>query len=1625
MNKKFSTLVAALLASGGLFYAVDAMILPAGDGVAQTFVGVRAAEAGSTATVVACNSSIAKGTFVAAWRIKTVEGSHYYLEVADASAADWILCEGKIQKITGSTNAEFTKAIEIIIADDNRLKSGDQFLVIDTETGAVSLGATEAGNAYLFSDLTTQVTSGGIGSTGVSSLALATSVTTQAVGTNDVKWEETPEQEGTVKLSSAVSSAQPQWTIEKSSGNQRLYLKQGTSYLKKVDGDLRLVSACPTDDASVVSVAGTNHGLQIGGEYLYYDTDRLAFHASEQTTAGFYLLSAPTTSNLGSAVVSATAGNFNIVSVASTELGAGAADWEELVINQAMQSAKATLAQNTYSSTAVEVGEKWTVTAAGKELTVKSDNNFLNAPTSPASATLQMEDPTTPLTFDADGALKSSTSFLVNNAGTIETVASVEGEAKLYLFTEAGVLVTDPATITDPAAKYLIAEKKATTTATEMVNVTVVKQTPGAPGADIPGMAENGLSVDGESGEITVSSEETKNIPAPATVQFAEGVLSVVSGKVVYLPAKEAAKADSWVLVDGKYKNVDLEKAAETKIWLKADEGLLKSTAAPFTLVENTTASTFIAKPEGKLVITDGGKTKEFENVVLTATGEATAATIADANKGIHLTSVATGNTVLLGNGTQFVGTDGTGSKDNATLWVVSKTATTTAGTYRYSFKQKDTETYFEVGDVNEFTAEDYNGGFALKAPNGQYVSISNKGVASLVSESTSSALFGIPASAKPFTAKEILSDHGTLTSFNLSLWDEKDGTSTLVQNPFEDADLVPVYYDAAKKTFTPITADNASTLTNPSTFLLKKGSSYIVVETTKDSEWSNINTELVKGGYKFVTLSEKAMADVMTTGEWKDGSYAPYFTFNFDENSVDAGVATAKTPIYTIEVSDKDKANASKISTFTIKTGAQAGTYLTTSSEAAYWVYAEFSANNAVRGDSDKDYNPLNMKYVNITFVNHASITWNNIKLNDKVLGAEVKPADADNFLFSKPEGQWAVQMSAVTAAVAKGEALDNVYGFTFVNRESGKKYSVDKMYYLGNNKYAVASSSKFAENAGTLRDTLAITPVEGLKNNTIQRDGYKNLTAEEVQDQLFNLLLASSEEDYYVGENHTAKSHFLGLSHDADAAVNWRIVPLTAARAYNADKELTQASDSVYVFNHPQYYKASDKKFYQYNDTLAIIGYALQNTANDEFLTYENPQTTDRLSMICDPNFKSYTTTKNISEAYRFVLKEKGTDLYNIIGVDYPTYKNGLVEDETTHATLDLSSKLYGATTLTKQGAVEVVGAYAQINSNDLFKVQKLGAPEYRLQSMGDTIRIFRQENDYDQMYENGEFLNLGNKAQLTTMASALYVDTAYVKRGNNNRYQYLLVVNPEYKAATFDNANHQLTPDTTYGRFLVNLVDTANVAYQNGAIHANKYINDTEAGETYAKLGFVYGFRTADKLYITDKNYKKSAKASDVIDLGTSDFNTAKFAFRYIDPINHETDGSFKIQTGYYSYDSYIAKNKQPEVANNGYLKNINGVVVVANGYEAGDKFDLAAEHSNPTANEGINTSEVSVIAKEGEVVINGAAGKTVVITNVLGQTIASTVLSSDNATIAAPAGVVVVAVEGEAAVKAIVK
>ena len=118
------------------------------------------------------------------------------------------------------------------------------------------------------------------------------------------------------------------------------------------------------------------------------------------------------------------------------------------------------------------------------------------------------------------------------------------------------------------------------------------------------------------------------------------------------------------------------------------------------------------------------------------------------------------------------------------------------------------------------------------------------------------------------------------------------------------------------------------------------------------------------------------------------------------------------------------------------------------------------------------------------------------------------------------------------------------------------------------------------------------------------------------------------------------------------------------------------------------------------------------------------------------------------------------------------------------------------------------------------------------------------------------------------------------------------------------------------------------------------------------------------------------------------------------------------------GQYNIVCRDAKNTNPS-----YVHNINGVLAMG---AKEDALVVAIEDAEaPTANEGVEVSGVTVIAGNGNVTIAGAAGKKVVITNILGQTVANTVITSDNAAIAAPQGVVVVAVEGEDAIKAIVK
>ena len=104
------------------------------------------------------------------------------------------------------------------------------------------------------------------------------------------------------------------------------------------------------------------------------------------------------------------------------------------------------------------------------------------------------------------------------------------------------------------------------------------------------------------------------------------------------------------------------------------------------------------------------------------------------------------------------------------------------------------------------------------------------------------------------------------------------------------------------------------------------------------------------------------------------------------------------------------------------------------------------------------------------------------------------------------------------------------------------------------------------------------------------------------------------------------------------------------------------------------------------------------------------------------------------------------------------------------------------------------------------------------------------------------------------------------------------------------------------------------------------------------------------------------------------------------------------------------TYVIRQKKGD-----WLQSINGALVWGNKVDA-MKFDIEGAEA-PTSNESVAASEVKVIANNGSINVKNAAGKNVVVSTILGQVVANEVLTSDNATINVPAGIVVVAVEGE--------
>ncbi len=356
-------------------------------------------------------------------------------------------------------------------------------------------------------------------------------------------------------------------------------------------------------------------------------------------------------------------------------------------------------------------------------------------------------------------------------------------------------------------------------------------------------------------------------------------------------------------------------------------------------------------------------------------------------------------------------------------------------------------------------------------------------------------------------------------------------------------------------------------------------------------------------------------------------------------------------------------------------------------------------------------------------------------------------------------------------------------------------------------------------------------------------------------------------------------------------------------------------------------------------------------------------------------------------------------------------------------------------------------------------------------------DTLKFFRVNEPNNYLYEDAysvyskglgiNFLGQKHKADFDDAERTiqLIVDTAYVGRPatattlkDTPKPQYLLWSTLKYVdgTETWDPEDEchcepaVVTDPYSIGRLLINATDSTQLANV-----GKNYFWDNQ----WERLIFTWAVRNAenpDIIYIvnpaefakvspfTYKNLEKSKAVIRKIDLGNNNHKDVVFSFRLYE---NEDDIAYADQVQNFFIESESGSRlygKQTNDRNSdgitiapmigGWVKIHNGVPVISRGnfedkkINDAERFNVEVDNSGetPVDNENINAEAgIKVVAGNGNVTIYNAAGKSVAISNILGQTIANSVITSDNVTIAAPKGIVIVSVQGEEAVKAIVK
>ena len=832
----------------------------------------------------------------------------------------------------------------------------------------------------------------------------------------------------------------------------------------------------------------------------------------------------------------------------------------------------------------------------------------------------------------------------------------------------------------------------------------------------------------------------------------------------------------------------------------------------------------------------------------------------------------------------------------------------------------------------------------------------------------------------------------------------------------------------------------NADSQNDGSYFLYNKSAdAYVVLLKEK---WSKNNTDLLSGdgkGYKFALMTakqiiedQKLAADKQTIATWSFNVNMPVVKDYAPLEILARGVTY--TNASKTEVTEDLELLIAEVNGVN---------YLTTNRSVKPNEAEEPTYTNVRFGDSD--YIDMSQFYgwaITIKGLEGAGVKDMTVRpdvdVQTNIADAEAVWTKAEYVSFSRPEAQWIVTSQNGTVVLTNretkatlrwNEAFNMIGGGSLALREEGN----DVYSYKKDNTTYKFEIKKVAELGGETFDHYGMYDQDDTEIGTTRT--YKVTFAD------------AFGTTSYIGMD--GKGNVL-LTRDESEAINFDLVKTQTTDTLKNDGTVAENAkkDVFYIINDIMaqdkdgnwYYKAA-------GDTLSYYRYKLAY-GEDKFLSYDDnakdfvlaPETrnkvnTDKNSTVKNAADKDRVNYATSDLADNFIVKLKENGKVNIVKViNYEMedilagkYYNG---DETNKyvdiETLDGDALFAAADDWANYNEGEKVLANGKMmffdfnnaevqeqqniyawNANAQLTIVDKKLDSYRYFATPDTMEFYRVEYADEFLYEkvqNG--INfLGMTYDRKTYNPAIYVDTAYIQ--NTKKPTYLLALAPEIEPSHKYCPTHGIDPDASVcvpehqttipgyvtARYLVSFTDSV-------AKHAPELKNPYLEDGKYTKLGFVDAVHGVNDLNIiqngdTVKTYELTDAAAKAV------LNPVEFAFRIA---NQETK-SF-----------YIESVDNGKVS---YIRWQNGVPVLTTDITDAEEFNVRETSENPTANEEISAEEatVSVVATDGAVIVKGAEGKNVIVSTILGKVVANETVNSDNETIAAPAGIVVVAVDGE--------